>query len=110
MVAREAVVLRERLVGAGFGIVRGFTVTLKLVLTSCGPSFTVTVIVALPDCPGTGVTVTVRLASFPPKTILPLGTRLGLEELALSCRFAAGVSASSTVKSIGPIVPFCGTI
>src|SRR5436189_2784747 len=34
------------------------------------PSFTVTVIVAAPVCPVTGVTVTVRLLPLPPSTML----------------------------------------
>ena len=45
------------------------TVTRKLVLVLLGPSFTVTVIVAVPVWPVAGVTVTVRVVPYPPNTI-----------------------------------------
>src|SRR5262245_33805118 len=46
----------------------------------------------------TGVTVTVRLAPEPPKTMLALGTRVGLDELPARVRLAAAVSVSPMVK------------
>ena len=58
------------MVGAEFGI----TVRTKLVLEVEVPSLTVTVIVAVPDCPTAGVTVTVRFAPAPPKMMLAFGT------------------------------------
>jgi hypothetical protein len=84
----------------------GFTVTTKLVLVLLGPSFTVTVIVAVPVCPAAGVTVTVRLAPDPPNTILALGISTGLDDAALNCRFAAATCASPTVNGIGPVELF----
>src|SRR4029077_10593100 len=81
----------------------GLTVTTKLVLVLLGPSFTVTVMVALPVCPPAGVTATVRLAPLPPNTIFPLGTSPGLDDAALNCRFAAATSASPTVNGIGAV-------
>ncbi|MEO5332972.1 MAG: hypothetical protein H7839_13215, partial [Magnetococcus sp. YQC-5] len=56
------------------------TVTEKFVLAVALPSFTATVIVALPDCPDAGVTVTVRLPPDPPKTMLASGTKVLLDE------------------------------
>ena len=66
------------------GAAKGLTVRVKLVLVLSKPSLTVRVIVAVPVCPLAGVTVTERLAPLPPKTILTLGTRVGLEELAVT--------------------------
>jgi len=63
---------------------------------------TVTVMVAVPVCPAAGVTVTVRLAPLPPNAMLAFGTRVGLEELPLTVKLAAAVSASPTVKASGP--------
>src|SRR5206468_10005962 len=59
------------------------TVTVKLVLALASPSLTVNVIVAVPDCPVAGVTVTVRLPPLPPSTMFPNGTNVGLDELLL---------------------------
>jgi hypothetical protein len=92
-------------VGVGVGVaVPGFTVTRKLMLVLLGPSFTVTVMVALPVCPAAGVIVTLRLAPpLPPNTIFPAGTSPGLDDTALNCRFAAATSASPTVNAMGPV-------
>jgi hypothetical protein len=81
-------------------------VTTKLVLVLLGPSFTVTVIVAVPVCPAAGVTVTVRLAPDPPNTIFALGISTGLDDAALNCRFAAATLASPTVNGTGPVELF----
>ena len=70
------------------------------------PSETVMVIFAVPVCPVTGVIITVRLLSLPPKTMLLIGTRTRLSELALTVRFDAAVSASPTVKAIGVTTMF----
>ena len=51
------------------------------------PSLTVTVIVVVPVCPAAGVSVTVRLAPLPPKTMFAFGTSAGLVELPLTVRF-----------------------
>jgi hypothetical protein len=81
----------------------GVTLSTKESLELKGPSVTASVIVASPICPGAGVTVTVRLEPEPPKTIPELGTRVGLEELALNCKFNGAISRSAIVKAIGPI-------
>src|SRR4051812_9494732 len=46
--------------------------------------------------------VTVRLFPLPPRAMLAVGTRVGLEELGLIPKLAAGVSVSLTVKGTGP--------
>src|SRR5213078_4033774 len=85
-------------------LVLGRTVTAKLLLVLALPSLTDTVMVAVPVCAAVGVTVTVRLAPLPPKTMLALGTNVGLDEFPLSVRLLNGVSISPTVKLIGPVV------
>src|SRR6185437_6422701 len=63
------------IVGAVFGA-GAFTVNVKALFAVLVPSLTVTVIVAVPDLPDAGVTVTVRLAPEPPKTMFAVGTRV----------------------------------
>ena len=93
------------MVGGVLGV-EPLTVRRKLELAVALPSFTVTVIVAVPVCPVAGVTVTVRFAPEPPKTILALGTRVEFDEDPLSVRFPVAVSASPTVKPMGPVEVF----
>src|SRR5206468_1005485 len=50
-----------------------------------------------------GITVTVRLAPLPPKTMFAFGTRLGLDEVPRRLRLALGVSTSVTVKASAPV-------
>src|SRR3954462_3019571 len=57
------------------------TVRTKGSLALLTPSLTVTVIVDAPVCPDAGVTVTVRLAPLPPKTIFAVGTKVGFDEV-----------------------------
>src|SRR5215470_19954705 len=57
----------------------------------------------MPICPGAGVSVTVRLLSEPPKTMLALGSRVGLAETPETVRSAAGVSGSPIVKGMGGV-------
>src|SRR5437588_166769 len=59
--------------------------------------------VALPNWLVAGVTVTVRLEPLPPKTMLLTGTSVGLDDVALSTRLLAAVSASPMVKLSGPV-------
>src|SRR3989441_505548 len=66
------------MVGAVYG--DAFAVNTKLSLAVRLPSLTVTVIVAVPLWFRAGVTVTVRLAPEPPKTMFAAGTKVGLEE------------------------------
>src|SRR6266536_6222478 len=88
------------IVGGSF---TGRTVTTKMLLVK--PKFvsvTETVMAAVPDWLGAGVTVTMRLAPLPSNTMLPSGTRLVLEEVAATVSRFAGVLASPTVKASGP--------
>lgn len=62
------------------------------------PLVTVSVIVVTPLCPVNGVTVTVRDAPEPPKTILPFGTSVDLLEVPVTDNAATGVTVSPTVK------------
>src|SRR5678816_4376192 len=71
----------------------GFTVRTKFVLTSWGPSLTVTVITAVPICVGDGVTVKVRLLPLPPNTIFASCNSAGFEEDALNCNTSGTVSS-----------------
>ena len=70
------------------------------------PSLTVTVMVAVPVWLRTGVTVTVRLAPEPPKTMLALGTKAPLEDAPVTIRLPGVVCASPTVKAIGAVAVF----
>src|SRR3954466_9736890 len=80
------------------------TVSRKLLLAVAPlPSVTVIVIVELPLCPAAGVMVTVRLAPLPPKTILLVGARVGLDDCAERRRLATGVSASPIVNGIAGV-------
>src|SRR5437867_982068 len=63
-------------------------------------SLTVTLMVALPNWLASGVRVIVRLLALPPKVILPFGISAGFEELPLTFRLLAGVSASPMVKAM----------
>src|SRR5439155_20910742 len=81
----------------------GRTVTTKMLVVN--PKFvsvTETVMAAVPDWLGAGVTVTVRLLLPAPKTMLPSGTRLVWEEVAATVSRFAGVLESPTVKASGP--------
>ena len=62
------------------------------------PSSTMRVMVAFPIWLAAGVTRTVRLEPLPPKVMFPTGASVGLEELAVSVRLAAGLSTSPIVK------------
>ena len=66
-----------------------------------------TVIVVVPDWLAAGVTVTVRLELEPPKTMFESGTNAVFDELPVSWRLAASVSASPMIKGIGGVEPFC---
>ena len=81
----------------------GLTVSMKLVLLLSPPSETVSVIVTGPPLAlAAGVTVRLRLAPLPPSTRLPAGNSAVSELEAVTDRLPAGVSASPTVKAMGP--------
>ena len=61
-------------------------------------SMTVKPILAEPDLPPAGFTVTVRFEPLPPKTIPLSGTSAGFEEEAVRVKSAAGVSTSVTTN------------
>ena len=84
------------MVGAVF---TALTVRAKLEVAVRAPSLTVTVIVAEPLWPATGVTVTVRLAPLPPNATLAAGTKTVFEEAAETVRLVAAVSTSDTVNA-----------
>ena len=92
------------MVGAVFTV--AVTVSTKLVLVLSEPSLTVTVIVATPLWLAAGVTVTVRLAPLPPKTMFAFGTNVGLDELPLTVKLPAAVSTSLTAKPIASVAVF----
>ena len=83
-----------------------FTVTVKLLLADFEPSETVTVIVAEPERPLAGVTLTVRLAPLPPRLIPLTGTNVVLLEVRERASDPAAVSSSPTEKEILPVEPF----
>src|ERR1051325_1801397 len=87
-------------VGASF---TGVTFRLKLVEAVARPSLTVRVITAAPDWLAAGRMVTVRLAPDPPSGMLPWSTRVGFDDEPLTRRLSGKVSASLTVKPIGPM-------
>src|SRR5207247_5223271 len=94
----------------GGELLAGVTVRTKLSLAVSEPSLTVAVIVAEPNWLLAGVTEIVRLAPEPPKTMLLLGTSVGLEEEPLRTRLDAAVSTSPIVKLMGPGDPPCRTV
>src|SRR5438045_4484310 len=63
------------------------------------PSLTATVIVADPDWPAAGVTVTVRFAPLPPNVMLPFGTSVRFDEPPETVRADGAVSTSPTVNA-----------
>ena len=92
------------MVGAVFAV--ALTVNTKLSLAVRLPSLTVTVMVDVPVWLSAGVTVTVRFAPEPPKTMLATGTKVGLEEAPETVRLPTAVCASPTVKAIGAVAVF----
>ena len=67
------------------------------------PSLTETVMVAEPVWPVAGVTVTVRFAPEPPKTMLFVGTKVGFDELFDKTRLPSEVSGSPMVNGIAAV-------
>jgi len=91
-----------------------WTVKVKDVLEVFKPSLTKTVISALPVRPLAGVIVTVRFCPLPPKTMLPGGTSVVSEDVAVTVKLEALDSASLTVNPMAVVVWFiktaCGAI
>ncbi len=92
---------------AGMGVMVGgsstsVTASTKAPLVTDVPSETLSVMVVSPNAPATGVMVSVRVVVLPPST-RPLGaTTAPFDDAADTTRADGGVSASSTVKAIGP--------
>jgi len=86
----------------------GSTSNRKLSESVPAPSLTVTVIQAVPASPVAGVTVTVRSAPLPPKTMPASGVNAGFEVARLRLSAAMGLSTSLSVKASGPAGVFCG--
>ena len=79
------------------------TPSVKVVLVLAVPSFTLTVIVALPLWFAAGVTITVRFAPLPPNTMFPFGINAALLLEALIVREETGVSTSPIVNATAPV-------
>src|SRR5262249_47213323 len=79
------------------------TVSWKIEVVASRPSLTVTLMMLVPNWPAAGVTVTVRFAPLPPNAMPAFGTSVVFDELPLTVRLAAGVSASPTVNAIAPV-------
>lgn len=71
---------------------------------SFSSSHTVTLMVVLPEASALGVAVRVRLAPLPPSVRLASGSSVWFDDVAVTDRSPAGVSASFTVKASGPKV------
>ena len=69
------------------------------------PSDTVMLIVAVPLRSAAGVTVTVRSAPLPARTMLPFGIRLVLLELAPMISPSSAVASSPTLNVNAPVLP-----
>lgn len=85
------------------GVLPDVTVIVNALFAVVVPSFTVTVIVVDPVWPGAGVTVTVRLAPLPPKTMLAVGTRVVFPLAPETVRIPAAVSMSPMVNGNAPV-------
>src|SRR5688572_2861574 len=70
------------------------------------PSDTVRLTMAEPNWLSAGVTLTVRLAPLPPRAMLAVGTKVGLDEIAATARPLADVSTSPTVNGSKAVVLF----
>src|SRR5438552_3520123 len=85
------------------GSFTGLTVRTNESLTKLVPSLTVKVMVVAPARVAAGVAISVRFESVPPSASDVLGTRFGFEELAVTIRLLAGVSASPMVNGIAEV-------
>ena len=74
------------------------------------PSLTVTVMVACPAWPASGVTVTVRVPPLPPNAMPASATSAWFDDVPDSVRLAEAVSMSLTVKGSGPAVALASMV
>src|SRR4029077_3902898 len=89
----------SRVGGALVRPLEGFTVSRNVSLAAAVPSLTVTVMMAVPERPAVGVTVTERAEPVPPNTMALVGTSAGLDEARVRVRLAGAVSMSPTVNA-----------
>ena len=95
----------EKLIAEAWVVGAEKTVRSKLLLADNPPaSVTLTVMVAVPDCPLAGVTVTLRLAALPEKTIFELGTNDVFEDEPVTLRLLVAVSASPIVNASADVL------
>src|SRR5436190_14593784 len=90
----------------GLIVGRSFTARatkLNVVLAVNPPSLTVSVILAEPLWFTAGRNATVRALAVPPRVIRLVGISVGLLEVAVTTRLAAGVSRSLTVNAIAAV-------
>ena len=80
------------------GSLTAVTVTTNSSKALAAPSLTVMRMVVVPDWLGAGVTRTVRSAPEPPRATLATGTRAVFDDVRVTVRLPAAVSASPTVK------------
>lgn len=107
--AGETTVREARVVTEG-GRLAWVTVSTNVVLVVRAPSDTRMVRVAVPgEVPG-GVTVIVRLAPLPRRTIAEAGTSDKFDDVAVTVRLAAGVAESPTVNGIAPVEALATTL
>src|SRR2546423_820106 len=78
-------------------------VSAKLVVVLRMPSLAMRSIWVVRICPAAGVTVTVRLESLPPSTMLLNGTKVVFQEPTVTARLPAAVCASPMVNGSGAV-------
>ena len=79
------------------------TVSVKFIDVLSVPSLTVTVMLAVPLSPDTGVTITFLASLLPPKTIFAIGTSATFEDAPVSVNALVAVSASPIVKGMAGV-------
>ena len=92
------------------GSLTAVTVSVKLVGVLSVPSLTVTVMVAVPLSPDTGVTVTFLDSLLPPKAIFATGTSVAFEDAPVSVNALVAVSSSPIVKGMAGVAVLSGVV
>ena len=98
LAAASSVTVTPAMAASVGGIFAAFTVSEKLALSVTPPALTVKVMSALPVRPGSGVIRAVRLLPVPLKVMFTAGTKLGLEELAVTVRLVSAFVPAETRK------------
>ena len=84
-------------------VLASLTVRTNEVSSVSSPSLTVSVMVAVPERPATGLMITDRFKPRLSIKMFPSGTKAAWDEWPVTTMFSAAVSASATVKVIGPV-------